>query len=317
MKIYNYFLILVLIAIGCESDREETVVEPAGTIYSVSDKNMEEVHQALMQFLKENEGMKLMNDVNFQKISENEEVDIEIDRVRTIFFGNPKMGTPLIQQNPLVALDLPQHLVLFEHRDKVYVMYNSVNYLQSRYRLQGAPGLNEISVALENLVGTATESPLQEAGEQGVAQNEGIVTVASERDFEQTYMNLRRALNQNESWRITSEIDHAQNAAGAGIQLRPIRLFMISNPYLESAMLKDNPTAALDYPNKILIWEDTEGAVRISYNDPNYLQDRHQMIGTSIELAETSTAFKAIVDYAATQMDYDAPENTEMEFDDN
>lgn len=317
MKAYYYLLILVLIGIGCESDREETVVEPAGTIYSVSDKSMEEVHQSLVQFLKENEGLKLMNDINFQKTSETEDVDIEIDRVRTIFFGNPKMGTPLIQQNPLVALDLPQHLVLFEHKDKVFAMYNSVDYLQSRYRLQGAPGLNEISAALENLVGTATGSPLRGAEEQGVAENEGIVTVASQMDFKQTFTNLRRALSQNESWRITSEIDHAENAAGAGIQLRPIRLFMISNPYLESAMLKDNPTTALDYPNKILIWEDTEGIVRISYNDPNYLQKRHQMIGTSIELAETSTAFKAIVDYAATQMDYDAPENTEMQFDDN
>lgn len=311
MKVYFYLMILTLIVTGCGEEREETVVEPAGTKYAMSDRNMEEVHQAIMQFLNENEGMQGMNEVNFQNNSGAADEGLEINPVRTIFFG-----TPLIQQNPLVALDLPQHIVLFERNNYVFAMYNSVDYLQSRYRLQGAPGLDQVSGALEKLVNTATGSPLREAEEQDVAQNAGIITVTSEQNFEQTYMNLRRALTANGNWRVISEIDHSENATGAGMQLRPTRLFMISNPYLETTMLKDNPTAALDYPNKILVWKETDGTVSISYNDPSYLQERHQMTGTSIEMAETSTAFRAIVDYAATQIeDYDAQENTEMEFD--
>lgn len=314
MKACFYYILLVLLVTGCNKEEEENLVEPAGTKYAVSDRDIGEVHEALMQFFNENEGMQVMNEVNFQNSSGN--ADLDIDPVRTIFFGNPEMGTPLIQQDPLVALDLPQHLVLFEFKEKVFAMYNSTQYLQSRYELQEAPGLDKISGALESLVNSATASPIREAEEQEVERHKGIVTVVGERNFEQTQMNLKRALRQNENWRVISEIDHARNAYNAGMQLRPTLLFIISNPYLESSMLKENPTAGLDYPHKILIWEDTDSIVRISYNDPNYLQQRHQMIGTSIEIVETSTAFKAIVNYAATHIeDYDAPENTEMEFD--
>lgn len=316
MKAYFYLMIFALLATGCNGEREQTVVEPAGTKYAVSDKNMDETHQALVQSLNENEGMQVMTDVNFQN-NELLDIEIELDPVRTIFFGNPEAGTPLIQQNQLVALDLPQHIALFEHNDNVFAMYNSIEYLQSRYQLEGSPGLEQMEQALENLANSATGSPIREAEEQDVAQNAGIITVNSELDFGQTHGKLSRTLMDNENWMVISEIDHSENASNAGMQLRPTRLFLVSNSYLESTILKENRTAALDLPYRILVWEDVDGTAKISYNDPDYIQERHQMVGTEIEMAEISTALSDIVNFAATYMeDYDAPPNTEMEFDD-
>lgn len=313
MKNY-YLIILVLFITGCGGEREETVVEPAGTNYAMSDKNMEELHQAVMQFLNDNEGMQVMNEVDFQ----NDLLDIEIklDPVRTIFFGNPEAGTPLLQQNQLVALDLPQHIALFGHNDNTFAMYNSVEFLQSRYGLQGSPGLEQMSQVLEKLTTSATGSPIREAEEQTVASNVGIITVTSELNFSETHGKLSRTLMDNENWNVISEIDHSENASNAGLQLRPTRLFLVSNYNLQSTILKENLTAALDLPYKFLVWEDADGTAKVSYIDPDFIQERHQLTGAEVEMAEASTAFQDIVNFATTYMeDYDAPENTEMEFD--
>ncbi|HEY3832366.1 MAG TPA: DUF302 domain-containing protein [Acidimicrobiia bacterium] len=39
------------------------------------------------------------------------------------------------------------------------------------------------------------------------------------------------------------------------------------------------PLAALDLPLKILVWEDTEGSVWVSYNAPSYLERRYDLTG--------------------------------------
>lgn len=315
MRAYFYLTILALLVTGCNGEREGTVVEPAGTKYAVSDQDMDQVHQELTQSLSENEGMQVMTEVDFQ--NDLLDIEIELDPVRTVFFGNPEAGTPLLQQNQLVALDLPQHIALFEHNDNTFAMYNSVEFLQSRYGLQGSPELEQMSRALEDLTTSATGSTIREAEEQTVASNVGIITVTSELNFSQTHGKLSRTLMDNENWNVISEIDHAENATNAGMQLRPTRLFLVSNYYLQSTILKENLTAAVDLPYKFLVWEDTDGTAKVSYIDPNFIQERHQLTGAEVEMAEASTAFQDIVNFATTYMeDYDAPENTEMEFDD-
>lgn len=53
-----------------------------------------------------------------------------------LIFGNPKAGVPLMQKEPLSALDLPLKLLAWEDADgKVWVSYNDLSYLQDRYAL--------------------------------------------------------------------------------------------------------------------------------------------------------------------------------------
>ena len=56
------------------------------------------------------------------------------------------------------------------------------------------------------------------------------------------------------------------------------------------------PTAAIDLPLKALIWEDADGKVRLTYNDPAYLQQRH---GVPVELIGNITGVSALLEKAA------------------
>lgn len=74
-----------------------------------------------------------------------------------IIFGNPKVGTPLMQCGQTVAIDLPQKMLIWESEDgKVQVSYNDMNYLKKRHKL-GECGelLDKVSNALAGLAAAA------------------------------------------------------------------------------------------------------------------------------------------------------------------
>ena len=55
------------------------------------------------------------------------------------------------------------------------------------------------------------------------------------------------------------------------------------------------PSTAIDLPLKILVWEDSEGKVWVSYNSPRYLQQRH---GFPAEMVGNIAAVEALADAA-------------------
>jgi uncharacterized protein (DUF302 family) len=56
-----------------------------------------------------------------------------------LLFGNPKAGTPLMEQFPSLAIDLPLKALIWESSDKVYLSYVSPEYLQRRHHLPMTP----------------------------------------------------------------------------------------------------------------------------------------------------------------------------------
>ncbi len=77
-------------------------------------------------------------------------------------------------------------------------------------------------------------------------------------------------------------IDHARNAEGAGLELRPTRVVVFGNPKLGTPLMQCDQSLAIDLPQKLLIWQDETDRVNIAYNDPRYIGGRHQIGGCSI-----------------------------------
>lgn len=76
---------------------------------------------------------------------------------------------------------------------------------------------------------------------------------------------------------VFAVVDHAQNAEGAGLSLRPTRVVIFGNPQLGTPLMQCEQSVAIDLPQKMLIWEDEQGQVQIAYNDPRYLGGRHRL----------------------------------------
>src|SRR5262249_1930397 len=85
------------------------------------------------------------------------------------------------------------------------------------------------------------------------------------------------SLLQASGTKLFSLIDHSGEAQGVGLQMRPTKLMIFGNPKAGTPLMVSSPTIALDLPLKLLVWEDEKGKVRISYNDPSFLQARHNL----------------------------------------
>lgn len=85
---------------------------------------------------------------------------LELPPTVVLLFGNPKLGTPLMQADPRVGLDLPMKMLVWQDKaGKVWVGYAPPLALQARYTLDGQPAadaLKALAGALDGFAKAAT-----------------------------------------------------------------------------------------------------------------------------------------------------------------
>jgi uncharacterized protein (DUF302 family) len=104
--------------------------------------------------------------------------------------------------------------------------------------------------------------------------NNGIVSKKSNHSVDETLENLKRIL-QAKGVTIFAVIDHSGEAQKAGWRMPATKLIIFGSPKAGTPLMLAAPSSAIDLPLKILISEDTQGSVWISYNTPAYLLERH------------------------------------------
>jgi uncharacterized protein (DUF302 family) len=102
----------------------------------------------------------------------------------------------------------------------------------------------------------------------------GIATIPSRHSVNHTVKKLEEIL-QTKGVKLFALIDHSGEAEKAGMQMRPTKLLIFGSPRAGTPLMIAAPSIAIDLPLKILVWEDADGKVWISYNTPAYLQARH------------------------------------------
>src|SRR5262249_25540755 len=106
----------------------------------------------------------------------------------------------------------------------------------------------------------------------------GIITKHSSESAAQTIDRLRR-LMADRGFTVFNVIDHSGVAERAGVQMRESKLVMFGKPTVGAQVMLAAPLAALDIPLKVLVWDDGNGAVSVSYNSPEFLAERHHLEG--------------------------------------
>jgi len=126
----------------------------------------------------------------------------------------------------------------------------------------------------------------------------GIITKTSNNSVDQTYQQLRTALSNNPNLKIILELDHQANAASVDLELLPTKIIMFGNPKLGTPLMQNAQTTGLDLPQKMLVYQTEDGTVKVSYNDPLYLQERHGIDGNEAILQKISGALDKLSDVA-------------------
>ncbi len=70
-------------------------------------------------------------------------------------------------------------------------------------------------------------------------------------------------------------VDHSGEAAKVGLKMPNTKLLIFGNPKGGTPLMLASPSAAIDLPLKILVAEDGQGKVSVSYNSSEYLAERH------------------------------------------
>lgn len=109
------------------------------------------------------------------------------------------------------------------------------------------------------------------------ANDQGLVTVASDRSFGATVDSLETALEANPNITLLQSFSHSDNAASAGLDLDPTQVLIFGNPALGTPLMQAAQPTGIDLPQKMLVYQDSTGGVFVSYNAPAYLKARHAL----------------------------------------
>jgi uncharacterized protein (DUF302 family) len=109
-----------------------------------------------------------------------------------------------------------------------------------------------------------------------VQKEEGIVKIQSHHSVDETVDKLRTIL-QSKGVMLFALVDHSGEAEKVGLKMPPTKLLIFGNPKGGTPLMLASPSAAIDLPLKILVAEDLQGKVWISYNSAEYLKERHDL----------------------------------------
>jgi uncharacterized protein (DUF302 family) len=117
----------------------------------------------------------------------------------------------------------------------------------------------------------------------------GIIDISSSHPVDETVEKLKGIL-QTRGVTLFALVDHSGEAEKVGVKMRPTKLLIFGNPKAGTPVMLAAPSSAIDLPLKILIWEDAQGKVWVTYNSAVYLQERHSLppeLRRNIEVVET------------------------------
>lgn len=127
------------------------------------------------------------------------------------------------------------------------------------------------------------------SSKEALAGGKGIIDRPSAHSVDQTVEKLK-AILQAKGVTLFALVDHSGEAEKVGMKMHPTKLLIFGSPKAGTPLMLAAPSIAIDLPLKILVWEDSQGKVWVSYNSLEYLKDRHglpQELLQNIAVVET------------------------------
>ena len=132
---------------------------------------------------------------------------------------------------------------------------------------------NTIKIVLAALVACAVTLSLAALGNAS-GEGNGVVVLDSAYSVDETIARVKTDIA-DKGIMFFMDVDQSKLAAGADINLRPSHLLIFGNPPLGIQFLTSNPVSGLDWPVRLLVFQDTDGQVKLAYNDFTWVAHRH------------------------------------------
>lgn len=104
----------------------------------------------------------------------------------------------------------------------------------------------------------------------------GLITTSSAHSVDETVGLLKTTIGEM-GLKVIAEVDHAKAASRNDLELRPTYVLLFGNPQVGTKLMQADQRVGLDLPLRILIWQNEQGEVFVSYHDPVYLSKAFQL----------------------------------------
>lgn len=139
----------------------------------------------------------------------------------------------------------------------------------------------------------ALPAPALAATPVASAPAEGVVKQRSDYGFDETVVRLKADIAAK-GIRFFDEIDHAKLGAGANLPIGRSTLLLFGNPPLGVQFLQSNPLSGLDWPVRMLVTQDEDGTVWVSWTDFRFVANRYQLNDRDAQIAMASDVAASI-----------------------
>jgi uncharacterized protein (DUF302 family) len=106
-----------------------------------------------------------------------------------------------------------------------------------------------------------------------VVADTGLINVKSHFNVEKTAERFVGAATEA-GLKVFNRIDHAAGATEVGKRLRPAQLIIFGSPKVGTALMTSDQRVGIDLPLKVLLWQDAEDQVWLSYNSADHVFNR-------------------------------------------
>ena len=127
---------------------------------------------------------------------------------------------------------------------------------------------------------------------------EGLTSIRSSFGPKETMDRLENEVSSN-GMNVFARIDHAAGAAKVGLTLPPTELIIFGSARGGTPLMQSVQTIGIDLPLKALVWEDAAGKTWISYNEPKWIVQRHDVANAQPIVTKMADLFRAISTKAA------------------
>ena len=199
-----------------------------------------------------------------------------------LIWSDPELDAAILQHNPLAAVDLPLRILAFEDQNtgKAAVIVNSYDYMAQRHSLPDDQRLRaRYTTAITRALDGVPEDAIA-ALPTDAKLDPGLVTLDSPYDFAATEERIMEAINAQSDTVTFGTVDFTERSKKSGVILQPMRLLLFGGPGPGGRAMKSAPTLGLDaFCQKMLIWQDDDGGVHVTFNDLLTIAARQQVSG--------------------------------------
>jgi uncharacterized protein (DUF302 family) len=128
---------------------------------------------------------------------------------------------------------------------------------------------------------------------------EGLTSIQSSSGPKETMDRLEAEIRAT-GMTVFARIDHAAGAAEVGLTLRPTELIIFGNARGGTPLMQSAQTVGIDLPLKILVWRDAANTTWLSYNEPHWIAQRHNVTNAESVVSKMTAMLSAIVKKAAS-----------------